>query len=195
MKTQCIFIIAVILAGCTSGRDRAMLTHEQAVIISSQLANDKAEELYQQDPFTDCQQAHCVRGRGVWVVQWESVHDDIRATVVLALDGATNRVEIISGHKKQENKQLPATILPPTEEWNSLPRLEAIAKAYAKHQVIDFDFIGTHAESRVESWQTNIAIIDFFHGMNQPVFEARIDRSGKVIETSIPTLAPTPTQN
>jgi hypothetical protein len=81
------------------------------------------------------------------------------------------------------------------EKWDSLPRLERIARDYAKQQAIAFDFTGSHPEVRDDPWHTNVAIIDFYHGMHQPVFEASIDRSGKVIETDIPTLEEAPSPN
>ena len=78
------------------------------------------------------------------------------------------------------------------EKWDSLPRLERIARDYAKQHKVDFDFAGTHAEVRDDPWHTNVAIIDFYHGMHQSVFEASIDRSGKVVETQIATLEEPP---
>jgi hypothetical protein len=81
------------------------------------------------------------------------------------------------------------------EKWDSLPRLERIARDYAKQQAVDFDFTGSHPEARLDPWHTNVAIIDFYHGMHQTVFEAHIDRSGKVIETHLPTLEDAPSPN
>jgi len=62
---------------------------------------------------------------------------------------------------------------------------------YVSRHKIAFDFGNTtRAESHLD--QTNIAVIDFFHGMNQPWFEAKIDSSGNVIETFLGTLMPGP---
>jgi hypothetical protein len=103
---------------------------------------------------------------------------------------------IICGCESNSSQPPPVTLLPATEAWDSLPHLERIAKAYAKQHAIDFDFTGTHPEiTTMEPWQTNTAVIIFYHGMYQPTLEVRIDRSGKVVETDMPTLIPTPTPN
>ena len=78
--------------------------------------------------------------------------------------------------------------LPTAESWDSLPRLERIARDYAKQHAVAFDFAGTHPESRIDPWHTNLAEIDFYHGMNQPVFGAKIDRGGSVVDSWISTL-------
>jgi hypothetical protein len=73
-----------------------------------------------------------------------------------------------------------------TEQWDSLPRLERIAREYAKEHSVVFDFTNTHAES--VTWNANLAEIDFYHGFNQPEFGVKIDRSGTVVDSWLATL-------
>ena len=70
------------------------------------------------------------------------------------------------------------------EKWDSLPRLERIAREYARQQKLSFDFANTHAETHVYT-ENDIAFIYFFHGMHEPVLTVEIDSKGKVIEADI----------
>ena len=72
---------------------------------------------------------------------------------------------------------------PAGELWDSLPRLERIAREYASHHNVGFDF--TNAKLFGGYDYSNIAVIDFFHDVDQPYFEARIDSNGKIVETRI----------
>jgi len=58
------------------------------------LANDKATVLYHCRPFTDRQPAQFARGRWVWSDRQGFRQGDIEATVLLAVDGATNSVDL-----------------------------------------------------------------------------------------------------
>ena len=78
------------------------------------------------------------------------------------------------------------------EKWYSKPRLERIAKEYAKQHKMAFDFANTHSESRFDPWKTNVAIIDFYHGMYEPCLQVKIDPKGNVIEATIAKLMPAP---
>lgn len=75
-------------------RHGTSLTPEQATTLALQLANDKAAALYQSQPFHDGQPAQLVDGRWVWTDVRGFGRADIQATVELATDGSTNRVDL-----------------------------------------------------------------------------------------------------
>lgn len=94
MKTLLVVFLAAILVGCKSSRQGAALTAEQATTTAMRLANDKAAALYQQQPFVAGKSARFVAGQWLWVAQQGFGHGDIHATVELAADGSTNRVDL-----------------------------------------------------------------------------------------------------
>ena len=94
MKSTVIALFALLLIGCGSPRQGAALTPEQAKARAVQLANDKAAALYQGRPFQDGQPARLMDGRWVWTDTRGFGHADIQATVELAADGSTNRVDV-----------------------------------------------------------------------------------------------------
>jgi hypothetical protein len=94
MKTSLIIVLALLLVGCESSRQSASLTRAQATSIAMRLANDKASTLYQHRPFVTGQPAQIVAGHWLWVAQQGFGHGDIQATVELAKDGSTNKVDI-----------------------------------------------------------------------------------------------------
>ena len=94
MKIASIIIATLLLVGCTSTRPSASLTAEQAKTAALRLANDQAFTLYHCRPFHDGQPAQFVAGRWVWVDQQGFGHCDIQATVELAADESSHKVEV-----------------------------------------------------------------------------------------------------
>src|SRR6266481_5877421 len=94
MKTPCIIIFALLLVGCANTNQSALLTAEQAKTVAMRLANDKASSLYHCQPFRDGQSAQFVAGHWLWVKQQGFGHSDFQATVELAADGSTNKVDL-----------------------------------------------------------------------------------------------------
>jgi hypothetical protein len=72
----------------------ASLTAEQAKTLAMRLANDKADTLFHQRPFQGGQPAHFEAGRWVWTDSRGAGLEDFQATVELAADGSTNKVDI-----------------------------------------------------------------------------------------------------
>src|SRR5674476_356585 len=94
MKTSLVVVLAFILVGCESSRQRASLTIQQATTTAMRLANDKASTLYQHQPFVAGQSAQFVAGHWLWVARQGFGRGDIQATVELAADGSTNNVDL-----------------------------------------------------------------------------------------------------
>src|SRR5580658_4726383 len=94
MKVSYAAVFALFVVGCTSTHQGGPLTAQQATIVATQLANDKASKLYHCQPFRVGQLAKFVDGR--WIcVRYQGVgRGDIQATVELALDGSTNNVDL-----------------------------------------------------------------------------------------------------
>ena len=89
VKLPRILFLALFLVGCTSSRQHALLTSEQATRLAIQLANEKATLTYHRSPFYGSQPASFVDGHWFWR---QLSPGDIEATVELAADGSTNRV-------------------------------------------------------------------------------------------------------
>ena len=94
MKTSLILVLAFIFVGCESSRQSASLTADQAKALVMRLANDKVATLYHSQPFVAGQPAQFVAGHWLWVARQGFGHGDIQATVELALDGSTNKVDL-----------------------------------------------------------------------------------------------------
>jgi hypothetical protein len=94
MKTSRLILFALLLAGCTSTRQTASLTADQAKAVALQLANDKASSIYHCQPFRDGQPARVVAGHWVWTEQRGYGQGDIQAIVELAMDGSTHSVDV-----------------------------------------------------------------------------------------------------
>src|SRR6476660_5845310 len=67
------------------------------------------------------------------------------------------------------------------KSWASLPRLEGIAKDYAKQHEIDFDFTNARPELILDAQEPNVAWVNFYHGRHDTFLQAKIDRSGTVV--------------
>lgn len=94
MRTSCVIILALLLAGCASSPPGAGLTAEEAKALAMQFANEKAFRLYRVQPFRDGQAARFKAGRWVWTDRRGVGHEDMQVTVELAADGSTNRVDL-----------------------------------------------------------------------------------------------------
>jgi hypothetical protein len=67
------------------------------------------------------------------------------------------------------------------ESWASLPRLEVIAKDYAKQHEIAFDFTNARPELIFDAQKPNLVWVNFHHGKHDTFLQANIDRSGTVV--------------
>ena len=94
MKRPRIILFALLLVGCTSTHQTASLTADQAKAVAIRLANDKASTVYHCQPFRDGQPARLVAGHWVWTDLQGYGRGDIQATVELAADGSTHKVEV-----------------------------------------------------------------------------------------------------
>jgi hypothetical protein len=94
MKIASFIVVMLLLVGCKSTRQSASLTAEQAKTTAMRLANDQAFALYHCRPFHDGQPTRFVAGHWLWVERQGFGHGDIQATVELAADGLTHKVEV-----------------------------------------------------------------------------------------------------
>jgi hypothetical protein len=94
MKTSLILVLAFILVGCVSSRQNASLTAEQASVIATRLANEKASAVYHCQPFQNSELPRSEAGHWIWSEQRGFGNGDIQARVELAADGSTNSVSI-----------------------------------------------------------------------------------------------------
>jgi len=94
MKISLIAVLAFILVGCESPQQSTSLTTQQATATAMRLANDKAFALYQHQPFVVGQPAQFIAGHWLWVSRQGFGSGDIQASVELAKDGSTNKVDL-----------------------------------------------------------------------------------------------------
>ena len=91
MKTSRIILFSLLLVGCTSTHQTALLTADQAKEVALNLANEKAGATYHIQAFHDGQPPSFVAGHWTWR---QLGTGDIEATVELAADGSTNSVTL-----------------------------------------------------------------------------------------------------
>jgi hypothetical protein len=94
MRTSCVIVLALLLAGCASSPPAAGLTAEEAKALARQFANEKAFRLYRVQPFREGQAASFKAGRWVWTDRRGVGQMDMQVTVELAADGSTNSVDL-----------------------------------------------------------------------------------------------------
>lgn len=94
MKISPSVLCVLLAAGCATSKHRPVLSPELAKTICWQLANVKSENLYHCHPFLDDRPAQFVGDHWVWSDLKGAGQGDIQATVELAPDGTTNRVDI-----------------------------------------------------------------------------------------------------
>lgn len=94
MKKSCFIISAFLLIGCVGKHQNTTLTAEQAKMIAMRLANDKAFSIYQCRPFRGSQPARFVSDHWIWIEQQGIGRGDVEATVELAANGSTCKVDL-----------------------------------------------------------------------------------------------------
>ena len=92
MKIPTIIVLGFLLAGCASSQPKATLSVGQATVLAVQLANTKAEELWQVHPFHGWRRARFESGR--WM--WDELTGNVQARVEIAADGSTNEVSVVA---------------------------------------------------------------------------------------------------
>jgi hypothetical protein len=94
MRTSCVLVLAVLVAGCASSPPGPALTAEQAASLAVQLANDKASTFYRIQPFHDGRPAQFTARHWIWTDRRGVGQMDMQVTVELAADGSTNCVDL-----------------------------------------------------------------------------------------------------
>ena len=95
MKTSCLAAWVLLLVGCSTTTQRsAALTSEQASTMALRLANEKASDRYDCQPFRNGQPARLVQGYWVWTGRRGFGQGDIEATVEIAPDGLIHTVDL-----------------------------------------------------------------------------------------------------
>ena len=94
MKTRYVLILALALGGCSTTPHSTTLNAERAARLAQRLANEKAQTLYNCQPFRNGPPAHFVEGRWVWHDLRAHGTADIEATVDFASDGAKPSVNV-----------------------------------------------------------------------------------------------------
>ena len=121
MKEYCLLVLGLGLIGCSSHVPHAArLTARQASDLALRLANHKAQELYQIEPFRFTPPARLVDGCWVWRTrQWletpdpwhartdYGAADPIQAEVEFALDGSDPQVQVYFVRHTPEPLHLP----------------------------------------------------------------------------------------
>src|SRR3989442_4369796 len=97
MKIRHLIPLVLVLVGCSNltKQRSATLTAEQARIIARELANKKALALYGARPFSDGASARFVQGRWTWSDRRGFGAGDMEASVVLAVDGSAQSVNVV----------------------------------------------------------------------------------------------------
>jgi len=95
MKARYLIPLALALFGCSSTKPRTgTLTADQAGGLAQQLANEKAQALFNCQPFRDSAPAQFVQGHWAWHDRRGQGIGDIEATVEFAVDGAKPNVSV-----------------------------------------------------------------------------------------------------
>ena len=96
MKARYVVPLALTLVGCSSTiLHPATLTPDQASNLAQQLANEKAQTLYNCQPFRNGPPAQFAQGCWVWRDRRGQGNGDVEATVKFAADGAKPDVNVI----------------------------------------------------------------------------------------------------
>ena len=94
MKILPFIFCAVFLVGCTSSRQAASISREQAGTLAVRFANDKAFAQYRCRPFRDTQSIHFTADHWTWTDRQGIGRGDIEAKVEIASNGTVRSVEI-----------------------------------------------------------------------------------------------------
>lgn len=96
MKTLPIIALGLLLSGCSTSTPRTTsLTADQAGAVAGRLANERAQSLYDCQPFAGDAPARFVAGRWLWRDRRACGLADLEATVELAADGSARSCEVI----------------------------------------------------------------------------------------------------
>jgi hypothetical protein len=96
MKTRYFIPLALALLGCSSTAPRTTtLTAEQAGAVAQRLANEKAQTLFNCQPFRNGQPARFVQGHWTWHRFQAEGQGDLEATVEFDADGAEPKVRVV----------------------------------------------------------------------------------------------------
>ena len=94
MKTIAFIFCAAFLMGCTSSRQAASISKEQAGTLAMRFANDKAFAQYSCRPFRDTQSVLFVEDHWTWMDRQACGRGDIEGKVEIASNGTVRSVEI-----------------------------------------------------------------------------------------------------
>jgi hypothetical protein len=96
MRIQLLIPLLAILVGCSSTPTRtATLTADQAGTLAQHLANQKAQTLYNSQPFRNGPPARFAQGHWTWHDLRAQGQGDLEATVTFAADGADPKVTVL----------------------------------------------------------------------------------------------------
>ena len=105
MKTRYLILLALALLGCRSTTPRATpLTADQAGALAQKLANEKAQTLFNCQPFRNGPPAQFVQGHWAWHAFRAQGAGDIDATVEFAADGAKPSVSVTQLYSSPRNR-------------------------------------------------------------------------------------------
>ena len=95
MKTKYLIPLVAFMVGCRSTATRtATLTSDKAGSLAQQLANEKAQTLYQCQPFQKAQPAQLIEGHWVWRQIQGQGRGDLEAKVEFKSDGTDPKVTL-----------------------------------------------------------------------------------------------------
>jgi hypothetical protein len=97
MKTLIAIPLALLLVGCssTSPPPVAALSPDQAKVLAQHIANEQAQTLYGQRPFSNGAPARIHDGGWIWRDRRACGSGDMEATVILAADGSPRHVKVL----------------------------------------------------------------------------------------------------
>ncbi len=96
MKLLCL-VSVLMITGCVEKPTQQAVTLDagQATLLARQLANERAQTLYQCQPFRNGSGARLEGGRWMWQERRGYRFGDMEARVSFALDGSARRVEVL----------------------------------------------------------------------------------------------------
>ena len=94
MKALAFIFCAIFLMGCTSSRQAASISKEQAGRLAMRFANDKAFAQYYCRPFRDSQSVNFVAGHWTWSDRVACGRGDIEGKVEITSNGDVRSVEV-----------------------------------------------------------------------------------------------------
>jgi hypothetical protein len=97
MKTLVFLPLLLLIVGCaaTVPHKAASLSPERAKLLVLRLANDKAQALYQCQPFQDGTTPQLIDSRWIWTERRGHGKADLEAQVSFDLDGSAPNVDVL----------------------------------------------------------------------------------------------------